>query len=72
MTVNNNRDGICGINVAHLGGRYDTGTGNPRGSNEEEIEGDRERNDRRKGMMLDLTFNKSPPSVSLAVVSFVL
>lgn len=42
VTVNINRDSSCGINVAHLGGQSREETGALRGSDEEEIEGDRE------------------------------
>ena len=50
MTVNINGDSSCGINVAHLGGRSREETAALRGSDEEEIEEDRERERGEEGM----------------------
>ena len=70
MTVNINGDSSCGINVAHLGGRSREETAALRGSDEEEIEEDRERErgGRDGGGVFDLTLNKPLPSVSLHIV----
>ena len=47
VTVNINGDSSCGINVAHLGGRSREETAALRGSDEEEIEADRQREGRK-------------------------
>lgn len=76
MTVNINRDSSCGINVTHLGGRSREETGALRGSNVEEIEGDkqtdiyRERETGEEGMVFDLTVNKPPHQSHLMLSRF--
>ena len=48
VTVNINGDSSCGINVAHLGGRSREETAALRGSDEEEMEADRQRERERR------------------------